>query len=65
MGTDEHTPVIGNITSRRCPTCGHHEVGVTSKNNAFHPLKPGTLVQVLEGEPPETPGTEEHVCFKV
>ncbi|MBL7213890.1 MAG: hypothetical protein ISS61_16075 [Desulfobacteraceae bacterium] len=65
MGTDEHTHVMGVITSRRCPTCGHHEVGVTSKNNVFHPLKPGTLVQALEGEPPETPGTEEHVCFRM
>ncbi len=41
-------PVVGTVTSRKCPACGHHEVGFTAKNGAFYPLKPGSLIQVLE-----------------
>ncbi len=51
-------PMKGVVTSRRCPTCGHHEVGIISKDNTFHPLRPGTWVQILEGGPPETPRGE-------
>jgi hypothetical protein len=39
---------IGTITTRQCPTCGHHEVGYTTRDGAFHPLKPGDQIQVLE-----------------
>lgn len=38
----------GIITARTCPRCGHHEIGVTSRDGVFHPLKPGTVVQVME-----------------
>jgi hypothetical protein len=43
--------LIGLVTSRKCPSCGHHEVGITSEDGTFHTLRPGALVQVL-GHPP-------------
>lgn len=39
---------LGMITSRKCPYCGHSEIGYTTPNGAFHSLKPGTHIQVLE-----------------
>jgi hypothetical protein len=39
----------GTVASRTCPVCGHHEIGFTTEDGQFHPLKPGTLIQVLEG----------------
>jgi hypothetical protein len=69
MGNDEI--VVGVITSRKCPTCGHHEVGYETSNGDFFPLTPGDRVgvfrkpptpghtadaEVLTGDPPE--GTE-------
>jgi hypothetical protein len=39
----------GIITSRKCPLCGHHEVGYTSGDGVFHPLKTGNMIQVLDG----------------
>ena len=38
---------IGIITSRQCPTCGHHEVGYTTNDGFFHALRPGDMVQVF------------------
>ena len=59
MEIEKDNPLIGVITSRTCPTCGHHEVGVISRNSTFHPLRPGTLVHVLEENPAEAPETED------
>jgi hypothetical protein len=42
-------PKIGMIIARNCPTCGHHEIGYVDSENTFHVLKPGDMVQVLEG----------------
>lgn len=41
---------IGIVTSRVCPQCGHHEVGFTTREGEYHPLRPGMLIQVLEEE---------------
>ncbi|MBN2123202.1 MAG: hypothetical protein JW821_02815 [Deltaproteobacteria bacterium] len=41
---------MGMITSRSCPSCGHHEIGYTTPDGEFHPLRPGTLIHVL-GDP--------------
>jgi hypothetical protein len=38
----------GIVTARLCPTCGHHEVGITADDGSFHPLRPGSRVIVLE-----------------
>ena len=46
--------VIGVITSRKCPTCGHHEVGYETSNGEFFPLMPGDRVGVFRKPP--TPG---------
>jgi hypothetical protein len=48
--------VIGVITSRKCPTCGHHEVGYETSNGDFFPLRPGDRVGIF-GKPsaPDVP----------
>jgi hypothetical protein len=46
------TPKKGIITSRKCPSCGHHEVGYTAEDGVFYPLELGTIIQILDG--PET-----------
>lgn len=49
----------GIITSRTCPRCGHHEVGLTTRDGIFHPLKTGTLVQTIETSEGERPIDEQ------
>jgi hypothetical protein len=39
------------ITSRKCPTCGHHEVGYETADRAFVPLKPGDRIGVFPKSP--------------
>ena len=51
-------PLVGRVTSRKCPACGHHEVGLTTKSGDFYPLRPGSLIQVLDDHPHE--GLEYH-----
>ncbi|MBW1870237.1 MAG: hypothetical protein JRI73_13480, partial [Deltaproteobacteria bacterium] len=54
MENDE--TVIGVITSRKCPTCGHHEVGYETSNGDFFPLRPGDRVGVFRKPPaPDLP----------
>lgn len=48
MKTDEALPRFGVVTSRQCPYCGHHEIGITTQDGSFYPLKPGTLVQTMD-----------------
>ena len=38
----------GVIASRKCPLCGHHEVGYTTEEGIFHPLRPGTIIEVVD-----------------
>ena len=48
--------VIGVVTSRKCPTCGHHEVGYETSNGEFLPLRPGDSVGVFRKPPaPDLP----------
>jgi hypothetical protein len=56
-----HMASKGIITSRKCPVCGHHEVGYTTEDGVFHSLKPGTLIQTLDGPEIALPSTEAHV----
>ena len=53
-----HMTPKGIITSRKCPLCGHHEVGYTTEDGVFYPLKPGTVVQILDGPEMALPATE-------
>ncbi|HOP46794.1 MAG TPA: hypothetical protein PK874_03955 [Desulfobacteraceae bacterium] len=59
MKTDEALPRIGVVTSRQCPFCGHHEIGITTQDGSFYPLKPGTLVQAMEPGPAMGPALSE------
>lgn len=59
MGINEGVTLAGVVTLRRCPTCGHHEVGFTAKDGRFYPLWPGTWIQVLEGHPTRGYGSEK------
>jgi len=52
-------PLTGIVTTRKCPSCGHHEVGVTTKDGSFHPLSPGTRIQILEDHTTPEPGSIE------
>jgi len=47
----EDTLMIGIITSRKCPTCGHHEVGYETPDGAFVPLRPGDRIAVFPKAP--------------
>ena len=54
MNLPQKHEISGIITARNCPYCGHHEIGVTTGDGTFYPLRPGTRVQVLEEIPPQT-----------
>jgi hypothetical protein len=47
--------IVGIIASRNCPSCGHHEIGITTVKGDFYPLRPGAWVQVLENAPMQDP----------
>ena len=40
-------PISGKIATRKCPTCGHHEVGYITADGSFYPLKTGETIEVL------------------
>ena len=46
---------LGMVASRKCPYCGHSEIGYTTADGEFHPLKPGTLITVTEMPEPPAP----------
>ncbi|MBW1996926.1 MAG: hypothetical protein JRJ29_03055 [Deltaproteobacteria bacterium] len=51
----------GVVTSRKCPLCGHHEIGITTGDGEFRALVPGMLVKILEtqeAQPPSMRGKE-------
>lgn len=58
---DRTGTVTGVVSTRDCPACGHHEVGILADDGRFYPLKPGTRIKVVE-EPVEalerSPGLE-------
>jgi len=47
----DDTLMIGVITSRKCPTCGHHEVGYETPDGAFVPLRPGDRIAAFPKAP--------------
>ena len=42
---------LAKVASRQCPVCGHHEIGYVTADGQFHPLKPGTEIEVVESAP--------------
>lgn len=44
-------PLMGKVASKKCPTCGHHAIGVMTGDGHFHPLIPGSWVQVFSTSP--------------
>jgi hypothetical protein len=40
------------VVSRKCPLCGHHEIGFVTEDGEFHPLSPGTMIRVGESPSP-------------
>jgi hypothetical protein len=52
-------PLTGIVTARKCPSCGHHELGFTTKDGTFHPLSPGTRIQIMENHAAPGPGSVE------
>jgi hypothetical protein len=46
---DENKGLIGRVAPRRCPHCGHRQVGFVNEEGVFRGLKPGSLNQVFEG----------------
>jgi hypothetical protein len=48
MDGNKPEQIIGEVSTRKCPACGHHEVGVITAKGMFYPLKPGSRIQVLE-----------------
>ncbi|MBW1797439.1 MAG: hypothetical protein JRJ21_03315, partial [Deltaproteobacteria bacterium] len=59
METKREIPLTGIVTARKCPSCGHHEVGFTTKDGSFHPLSPGARIQILEDHAAPVPGPVE------
>jgi hypothetical protein len=59
LGIKREMPLTGIVTARKCPSCGHHEVGFTTKDGAFHPLSPGTWIQILEDHAAPEAGSVE------
>jgi hypothetical protein len=58
------TPKKGIIAWRKCPSCGHHEVGYTTEDGVFYPLKPGTMIQILDGPETVLPAAEAELFEK-
>jgi hypothetical protein len=61
MKEERDRKILGTVTSRRCPVCGHHEMGYITEGGQFHPLKPGAAILVLERAefgPPSEPEKE-------
>jgi hypothetical protein len=45
--TEKYTMTMGIVTSRKCPSCGHHEVGYETVDGRFVPLRHGDRIAVL------------------
>lgn len=48
--------IAGKVSTGICDCCGHHEVGITTDEGQFIPLRPGMKVLILERDPePQKP----------
>jgi len=44
------SPIKGVVISRKCGSCGHHEIGIITRAGKFLALKPGMKIAVLQEE---------------
>lgn len=51
--------LTGIVTSRDCPACGHHELGLVTEEGGFHPLKPGMAIRIIGPEGMINPSIQE------
>ena len=42
--------IKGTVTARKCDCCGHHEMGITTENEEYIPLKPGMKVKIISNK---------------
>jgi hypothetical protein len=42
-------PMTGKVIARKCPCCGHHEIGMEDSDGRFIALKPGAKVKLNQG----------------
>ncbi len=40
--------IKGKVIARKCNCCEYHEIGVTSKDGKYIPLKPGMKVKIIK-----------------
>jgi hypothetical protein len=55
---------LATVASRQCPVCGHHEIGYVTEDGQFHPLKPGTEIEVRESASPVSPANSSREIQK-
>jgi hypothetical protein len=41
------SPIKGVVISRKCSSCGHHEVGIITEAGKFLALRPGMKIAIL------------------
>ncbi|MFC1857316.1 DUF6946 family protein [Thermodesulfobacteriota bacterium] len=44
-----YQPLSGKVKARKCPRCGHHEIGIVDSYGRFSALKPGMEVEARGG----------------
>ncbi len=42
--------IKGIVTARKCDCCGHHELGITTEDGKYIPLKPGMKVKIIRNK---------------
>ena len=46
MTEQNDNKITGTVTARECDCCGHHEIGITTADGRYIPLKPGMAVEI-------------------
>ena len=44
------SPIKGVVISKKCSSCGHHEIGIITEAGKFVALRPGMKIAVLQEE---------------
>ena len=39
--------IKGIVTARKCEHCGHHEIGITTDEGGYFPLRPGMTIEIV------------------